>query len=398
MMAYPPEEEAGGGADRARFSGLTRPQVEVYVRLAGAVESAPAPVEAPADLLSAFLSGDVVKIGEAAGRLEEQEAEPDGPLRQAVRAQLAAVLSDPRRARAQRLSAGEVLGRIGDPRFHDAGGFFLPREELLGFVEIPAGQFRMGSDPQQDPQAQKKEQPQHSLHLERFFLARYPVTVAQFRLFVEQSGHKPADESSIKGAPNYPVRYVTWYDAIAYCEWLTDALRQWAQTPAALRLNEGWAMTLPSEAEWEKAARGVDARLYPWGNEFDPDKANHKGTGLENPSAVGCFPGGASSYGLLDMSGNVWEWTRSLWGEWDRQVGDFKSTFGYPYQPDDGREDLSRSTKWGRVLRGGANYNDSDYMRCAFRNENVPLGRGGYDGFRVCVSPISRDAKQAGGQ
>jgi formylglycine-generating enzyme required for sulfatase activity len=123
-------------------------------------------------------------------------------------------------------------------------------------------------------------------------MARYPVTVAQFKLFVEQKGHKPANQSSLKGLPNHPVRFVNWYDAIAYCQWLTDMLRGWDKAPPELRLKNGWSVNLPSEAEWEKAARGADARLYPWGNEFDPDKANHKGTGLDNVSVVGCFPAG----------------------------------------------------------------------------------------------------------
>ncbi|MBE2200732.1 MAG: SUMF1/EgtB/PvdO family nonheme iron enzyme [Anaerolinea sp.] len=376
LLTYPPENEAGSGRDRDRFSGLTRPQVEVYVRLAGAVESDPTPVDVPTDLMGGLLSGDVVKIGDAVGLLQTKEAESGGPLHQAARQQLVTLLSDPQQPTKQRLSAGDALAQLGDPRFHDAGGFFLPNDNLLGFVEIPAGQFRLGSDPEQDPQAQDDEQPQHSLHLESFYLARYPVTVAQFKLFVEKSGHKPANQDSTKGLVNHPVRYVTWRDAIAYCEWLTDALRQWPQTPGALRLNNGWSVTLPSEAEWEKAARGTDARRYPWGNEWDADKANHKGAGLDNSSAVGCFPGGDSVFGLLDMSGNVWEWTRSLWK-------------GYEYNPKDGREKVKGVQDNDRfVLRGGAFYSEQDRMRCAYRYGSGVRGDNRDYGFRVCVSPF----------
>lgn len=388
LLTRPPEDKAGSGRDRDRFSGLTRPQVEFYLRLAGAVESDPVPVDVPTDLMGGLLSGDAVKIGDAVGLLQAQEAEADGPLRQAARQQLVTVLSDPQQPTKQRLSAGDALAHLGDPRFHDASGFYLPNDGLLGFEAIPAGPFRLGSDPAQDPQAEKEEQPQHSLPLDAFYLARYPVTVAQFKLFVEQSGHKPANTNSIQGLLNHPVVYVNWRDAIAYCEWLTGALRGWGKTPAALRLGNGWSATLPSEAEWEKAARGADARLYPWGKEFDPDKANHKGTGLESTSAVGCFPAGASPFGLLDMSGNVWEWTRSVFGEWDSKASTHKNVYGYPYKPEDGREDLRKGNEWTRVLRGGSAWNEAQHMRCADRyGSDVHLGDW-FLGFRVCVSPF----------
>jgi formylglycine-generating enzyme required for sulfatase activity len=393
LMTCLPEDEVGSGAERARFGGLTRPQVEVYVRLAGAVESDPVPVDAPPDLMNEFLSGDAVKVSDAAARLESQET-ADGPIRQAARRQLLAVLADPQQSTYQRLSAGDALGQIGDPRFHDESGFFLPNDDLLGFVEIPAGPFRMGGDPQQEPNAREDEQPQHTLHLDSFYLARYPVTTAQFKLFVTQSGHKPVIQKSLEGIANHPVRNVSWDDALAYCRWLTDRLRAWQPTPAALRLQNGWSVILPSEAEWEKGARGADARRYPWGDDFDPDKANHKGTGLDRISAAGCFPSGASAYGLLDMSGNVWEWTRTLWGEWDDQARDFKNVFGYPYQPADGREDLAKGRNWGMALRGGSFRNEADRLGCSARDRLDPdYGIfGGDNGIRVAVSPLTLNA------
>jgi len=376
LLTYPPENQAGSGRDRDRFSGLTRPQVEVYVRLAGAVENDPVPVDVPTDLMGGLLSGDEVKIGDAVGLLQAQEAEATGPLHQAARQQLVIILSDPQQPTKQRLSAGDALAHLGDLRFHDASGFYLPNDDLLGFVEIPAGQFRMGSDPQQDPQAQDNEQPQHSLHLERFYLARYPVTVAQFNLFVKKTGHKPANVRSLQGLLNHPVGYVTWRDANAYCEWLTQMLRQWKQTPTVLRLSNGWSVTLPSEAEWEKGARGSDARLYPWGNVFELDRANHKSTGLDRISVVGCFPNGASPYELLDMSGNVWEWTRSLFQK-------------YEYNPKKGYEKVKGVQDGdGFVIRGGSFASDQDRMRCAYRLWNdVNFDHWNY-GFRVCVSPF----------
>jgi formylglycine-generating enzyme required for sulfatase activity len=137
---------------------------------------------------------------------------------------------------------------------------------------------------------------------------------------------------------------------------------------------------LPSEAEWEKTARGTDGRVYPWGNEPGPNRANYGDTGIDSSSAVGCFPGGASPYGVEDLSGNVWEWTRSL-------------SEGYPYPEDQQertrRENLQAYRYAPRVLRGGTFYNHQRIVRCAFRNSNVPDVRNHSTGFRVVVRPAS---------
>jgi formylglycine-generating enzyme required for sulfatase activity len=98
------------------------------------------------------------------------------------------------------------------------------------------------------------------------------VTVAQFRAFLNGGAHRPGHDDSLEGLPNHPVVNITWYEAIAYCHWLTERLRGWKDTPeplAAMFRTEGWQVTLPSEAEWEKAARGADGRIYPWGNELN---------------------------------------------------------------------------------------------------------------------------------
>ena len=285
---------------------------------------------------------------------------------------------------ALRARAGDTLAQLGDPRF-DPDVWYLPRESLLGFVTIHAGTFLMGSDPDKDEIADTDEQSQHEVHLPTFYIARYPVTVAQFRSFVEDSGYQPRDEDSLKGLDNHPVVWVSWYEALEYCRWLHDRLSEISrQRLADSNLDrservfwEGLAserlhVTLPSEAEWEKAARGTDGQIYPWGNEFDPSKANTVETGVGNISAVGCFPGGASPYGVLDMSGNVWEWTRSKYEK-------------YPYQAGDGREDLSGDAR--RVLRGGSFYDVRWSPRCALRYWNDPSYRNGDVGFRVVVSP-----------
>jgi formylglycine-generating enzyme required for sulfatase activity len=282
----------------------------------------------------------------------------------------------------ERAEAGDTLGRLGDPRFR-ADAWYLPDEPLLGFVEIPEGSFVMGSE------AREREQPQHELTLPIYYIARYPVTVVQFRAFVEDSGYEPDTQRSLQGVDNHPVRYVTWYDALEYCNWLAQKLCEWERTPellATLLREEGWVVTLPSEAEWEKAARGgEDKRRYPWGNDSDSNRANYDDTGIGTTSAVGCFPGGASPYGVEDLSGNVWEWTRSLWGE-DWQEPDFD----YPYDSEDGREDLEAGDDIRRVLRGGSFLRPENLVRCASRYRGPPNFRYGHDGFRVVVSPFRR--------
>lgn len=296
----------------------------------------------------------------------------------------------------ERANAGNTLAQLGDPRF-DPEHWQLPAEPMLGFVEIPEGKFLMGSDPDNDPDSRGDEQPRHELHLPAFYIARYPVTVAQFRSFVEDSGYQPSDKDSLTGIGNHPVTWVNWNDSLEYCRWLQARLSAVSrQRLADSNLNpterafwlglssENLHVSLPSEAEWEKAARGTDGRIYPWWDNYVSGNANTAETGLGSTSPVGCFPGGASPYGVLDLSGNVWEWTRSLWGsKWD------KPKFKYPYSADDGREDLGASKDTQRVLRGGSFYYLRGNARCASRYRDNPLNRLSFIGFRIVVSPFA---------
>jgi len=237
----------------------------------------------------------------------------------------------------------------------------IPWERILGqpMVWVASGPFLMGSNKKKDPLAYDAELPQHQVTLSGYWIGRYPVTVAQFRSFVKESGYRLKDEDVLRGADDHPVVRVTWYDALAFCHWLAE--------------KTGLPVTLPSEAEWEKAARGTDGRLYPWGDEPPDESRCNYGGKVGGTTPVGSYsPQGDSAYGCADMAGNVWEWTRSIYK-------------GYPYDPTDGREDLDSPRD--RVLRGGSFPSGAWYLRCAFRLRNGPHYRFVDLGFRVVVAP-----------
>ncbi len=303
--------------------------------------------------------------------------------RERVPARLVESMQGGRPAPDGRVAVGNTLAGLGDPRFR-SDAWSLPAEPLLGFVEVPAGEFLMGSDPERDVGAHADEQPRHPVRLSRFFIGRYPVTVAQFAAFVAESGYEPSDPDRLQGRANHPVISVTFDNALAYCDWLGKNLQGWDETPeplAGLLRNGGYRITLPSEAEWERTARGTDGRVYPWGD--DPPQvrhANYAATNIGGTSPVGAFPDGASTCGCLDMAGNVWEWTRSAWGQSSKEPD-----FPYPYASGDGREALALGRNTYRVLRGGSFGNSEPSLRCAYRDWCYPnLKR---VGFRVVVSP-----------
>jgi sulfatase modifying factor 1 len=268
------------------------------------------------------------------------------------------------------------------------------------WVTIPAGKFLMGSDKQKDSLAYDDELPQHEVNLSTYRMARYPVTVAQFAQFVKATGYqttaekqgsawgwtgsnyeeiKGADwahprgpESDVKQKAEHPVTCVSWLDANEFCRWATSVLRAAGQTVE---------VRLPTEAEWEKAARGADGRIYPWGNEApDKDRCNFN-MDVGDTTPVGNYSTGKSPYGVLEMAGNVWEWTSSLLGQ-----NLEKPDFGYPYDPHDGREDQAAGGR--RVVRGGSFYFGLNLVRSACRYRLGIDDRDNLVGFRV-VAPGS---------
>jgi formylglycine-generating enzyme required for sulfatase activity len=232
-------------------------------------------------------------------------------------------------------------------------------------ILIPASEFLMGSDPEKDQNAQDDEQPQHCLYVPDYCLSKTPVTNAQYRAFVLARGHEApfgwTNRTPPRGEKDHPVWDVSWYDALAYCRWLSEVT--------------GKRYGLPSEAEWEKGARGTDGRIYPWGDQWEATRCNSAESGSGKTTSVYAYPEGASPYGVLDMAGNVLEWTRSLWG------------FAYLYRSKDGRENLDAPRDVHRVLRGGAFDDSLGLVRCAYRVRYGPHVRDMFIGFRVVMHP-----------
>lgn len=301
----------------------------------------------------------------------------------------------------ERLDVSLDLARLGDPR----PGVGLRADGLpdLDWIEITPGPFTMGSNESDTPYEFKTPQFECHLITKSYRVSRYPVTVAQFQAFVDAGGYAdkarqwwtrdgwkwkegnqingPEDYDPVFQTSNHPRVGVSWFEAIAFCRWLAERTRQ--------------PITLPSEVEWERAARHTDARSYPWPNPTDKDKVggdlaqrcNMSETGIGHTSAVGLFPNGLAECGAADMAGNVWEWTRSLFGKDER-----KPDFGYPYTADRKRENLDAPVGVMRVMRGGSWGNVGPMsLRCASRVRNKPEARYVNYGFR-CVLGLGGSA------
>jgi formylglycine-generating enzyme required for sulfatase activity len=237
----------------------------------------------------------------------------------------------------------------------DAMGVSLIDGALLVFV--PAGEFTMGSD-----DGGSDERPAHTVYLDAFAIDRTEVTNAQYARCVQAGACRPPDPSRSSTRADYfadpryadyPVIYVSWDDARAYCAWA--------------------GRRLPTEAEWEKAARGTDGRTYPWGDEWDASKANTDEAGPGDTTPVGAYPQGASPYGALDMAGNVWEWVADWYGA------------NY-YRESPGENPLGPASGAYRVVRGGSWNNYQWLARAAIRGRNTPGNRDDDVGFRCARS------------
>jgi serine/threonine protein kinase len=219
------------------------------------------------------------------------------------------------------------------------------------YIQIRAGEFRMGSREESDT-------PSRKVYLDGYYISRYPVTNAEYHAFVEATDYRPPEhwQDGIypAWAADHPVVYVSWHDAAAYCRWARGRL--------------------PTEAEWEKAARGVDERRFPWGNTFDPARCNSRESNIKDSTDVGKYsPAGDSPYGVSDMAGNVWEWVL----DWSAPAyGD----------PSPARNPIGPATGRAKVIRGGSYYNNERLVTCFTRDLALPEMCAVNYGFRVRLS------------
>jgi len=232
-----------------------------------------------------------------------------------------------------------------------AGGEWTNPIDGAVMLHIPAGEFLMGSNDYAE------EKPQHRrVHLDAYWIYKYPVTVAQYRKFCGSTRREMPEEPKWGWREDHPVVNVSWDDAKAYADWA--------------------GVALPTEAQWEKAARGTDGRTFPWGNVWDPSKCNNDvgDKGPKRTTVVGNYPDGTSPYGVLDMAGNVGEWC----GDW-YDAGYYDAPRRNPTGPPSGGK---------FVLRGGSWLNlDPTFFRCADRTTfDVPGYRSVYIGFRCALS------------
>lgn len=281
-------------------------------------------------------------------------------LRQTVVAKLLAMVGDVGVALRARIAAANVLGELGDPRSGD-------------MVLVPAGSFLMGEGRER-----------HEVFLPDYRIGQFPVTNAEYRRFMDAGGYKerrwwtdagwleigeaqsqPRFWSDARfNRPNQPVMGLSWYECVAYCRWLSE--------------ETGEFRRLPTEAEWEKAARGCDGLLYSWGDTFDPERLNGRGPRNSQVCAttpVGLYPNGISPFGLYDCLGNTWEWCSTRW----------KKPFPYDVTQDEWEADYLQGQNL-RVLRGGSWYDTREASCCTHRFKFQPYGWNDRGGLRV-VSP-----------
>ena len=256
----------------------------------------------------------------------------------------------------------------------------------ISMVRIPAGVFLMGST--DDDAKYPDEKPQHKVTLDEYLIGKYDVTNAQFAVFVKATGYKTTAEregsglaydgrnwvnmkgadwqrpkginSNLSGKDNHPVVLASWDDAVAFCAWVSQV--------------SGRKVALPTEAQWEKAARGTDGRLYPWGNDTPNANLANFNRSVKDTTAVGKYsPAGDSPYGVADLAGNVWEW-----------VSDWYDGNYYTNSPVSNPQGIT--TGQYRVRRGSGWDKSSTSVRTTHRDSYNPYFRNDFLGFRVAVS------------
>lgn len=380
--------------------------VEKAVALAESL-TPPADKSGSVDWNKVWLAGDVLlEIGKRRAERKEGESE----LTRRIPQRLAELVSGGHLAPRERCSAGRSLARLGDPRREVTG------VEGIEFCFVPSGPFQMGVG---DPESDQPQFVRRSIEY-GYWISRHPVSVEQFRPFIKADGYRKErfwPEARSHGRwkeggfqtfgqrmdqpwgfseqfSNHPIVNVTWYEATAYCRWTNETLHKNDLLPVRHQVR------LPSEFEWEKAARGglqipavpiiqaspadspqVRLRanpkpkgLYPWGDEFDSDRCNSEETGVGANSVLDAFHRGQSPYGCRDMAGNVWEWTRSVWS---------RELMGSEDPVEDLDDPDSRSM---RVLRGGSYWDKQKGVRCSCRYGDDPNYGNDNIGFRLALS------------
>ena len=322
----------------------------------------------------------------------------------------------------ERAEIGMLLGKIGDPRV----GVHVHNR----WVRIPPGKFQMGStklDEKLEDFLKKAAQPIHEVHLTKeYWLGAFPVTNSEYQAFIENQGYETQEFWSKDGwawltmseaefqswfefnkkkyslleewkeffqqekephfwnnskfnGKNNPVVGISWFEAAAYCRWLTMHLRKEENRPEWWK--ERMQVSLPTEAQWEYAARSSKNNIYPWGNENPSEKHANFGEKLSATSAVGIFPEGRTETSLYDLAGNVWEWCFDVWDEeaYSQRENGIEDPFG------------NSGDKNIRLVRGGSWADPSSYLAAAIRNWFGAWGRNQRLGFRCCVAAAEHD-------
>ncbi|TGO75871.1 hypothetical protein BELL_0187g00040 [Botrytis elliptica] len=286
------------------------------------------------------------------------------PLHQRVSNHILAIIKESTLPITQRLNAGRTISLLGDPR------------DLTSLTTVPSTTFTIGSS------THPNSSPPRSITISSYRIGVFPVVNREYAIFIKETGRNWNSPDGLSPSKdNFPATDLTWYDARAYCTWLTA---RW-QASGKIALDE--EVRLPTEPEWEIAARGSQVSgneiesFYPWCTEWNASYVNFKGLPFTERCSVGLFPKNVSPFGCFDMVGNVWEWCSTSWGE-DVST----SSFSYPYQGDDGRENADADAKIRRVIRGGFFGSSRVEVSCTCRGSLEPMEWRRENGFRIVVA------------